>query len=69
MREFMRPADPQKYYSTQAELYWNRGRKEAERIHSAHLPGGPSTNDMAMATLYLRLSEVALKLAESPEVT
>jgi hypothetical protein len=50
--------------TVKATLYLDLANEEMDRIYREHLPKGPSTVDMTMATLLYRAAEMNMKMTE-----
>lgn len=48
-----------------AIAYLDMANEETSRLYGLHLPNGPSTTDMAMATLLYRAAEMNLRMADA----
>lgn len=48
-----------------ANVCLDLANSEVDRLWKLHLPNGPSTTDMAMATLLYRAAEMNLKMADA----
>lgn len=48
-----------------ALAYLDMANEETSRLYGLHLPNGPSTTDMAMATLLYRAAEMNLRMADA----
>lgn len=48
-----------------AIAYMDMANEETSRLYGLHLPNGPSTTDMALATLLYRAAEMNLKMADA----
>jgi len=51
-------------YLRNASHYLNIGQAETARVYNAKRPNGPTTADMTMATLLLRVAELNAKMYE-----
>jgi hypothetical protein len=49
---------------TRAATYLDLANAEVSRLYKEHLPNGPATVDISMATLLFRAAELNMKMAE-----